>query len=131
MSTLVPNMEAINVPRMISGAAIIDDLLDRIEQRLAKDCGLRATDAYAGYSASVVIRIQVRDVDVTEIEAQIGVGTIDHAQEHQDIHISSAGSGSDDQPLGGHLEKPIDSAGFEEAPPAKRQYVSRVRAQRG
>jgi len=38
------DMEEINVESRMSGAAIIDDLLNRIGERLSKSCDLRQTD---------------------------------------------------------------------------------------
>lgn len=67
MATLSPNMEAVQVPGQISGAAIIDDLCQRIRDRLSRDCSLSQSDAYAGYAARVTVELQLKDVDITEV----------------------------------------------------------------
>jgi hypothetical protein len=52
--SLEPNM-AITIPGSISGPQVIDDLLNRVAQRLERDCSLRPIDCYAGYSAKVTM----------------------------------------------------------------------------
>jgi hypothetical protein len=79
-ASLTPIMEPVSVAGTISGSSIISDLCTRIAERLQLSCDLRATDAYAGYSAEVEIKLQLRDIDTTPVAAQITVGAIDPSQ---------------------------------------------------
>jgi len=47
--TLEPIMEPIIVEGRINGQQVIADLLDRIGERLSRDCSLRQIDSYAKY----------------------------------------------------------------------------------
>lgn len=49
------SMEAIRVEGHISGAAAIDDLLNRFGERQLKSCDFREIDSYRGYSGKVQI----------------------------------------------------------------------------
>jgi hypothetical protein len=130
-ATLQPNMELVGVPGAISGTAIIDDLLNRIGERLSRDCALRETDAYQGYSATVQINLQLADVYPVEVAAQVAVGTVDAAQPSTRIAMNvtadvvTARAGTEPS-----LERFIegDAGAPAEAPaPQRRQYVSRLR----
>jgi hypothetical protein len=124
----------ISVPGAISGTVIIDDLLNRIGDRLARDCSLRSTDAYRAYSARVTVELQLHDVYEAEVTAEVQVGSIDGQQASQQIVIEEAATAdaacnrSGLQPSS--LERPIDfgsAAVNEAAAPMRRQYVSRIR----
>jgi len=125
-SSLEP-ITAISVPGHISGTGIIDDLCNRIAEWLSRSCDLRATDAYAGYSAKVSIELQLADVDTTEVRADVALGTIDPKLSTHTITLEPdvAGESDNSQPL----EKPVvDPQGFVQAPAReKRIYVSRTR----
>jgi hypothetical protein len=124
-----PVMEIVNVPRAISGGAIIDDLLNRIGERLSRDCSLRETDAYQGYDASVQITLQLHDVYPVEVAAQVNVGTIDPAQKSERIAMNAPmETGASFEPAP-NLERYIDPAGAPAEPetPERRQYISRIR----
>lgn len=67
-------MEPVAVPGRISGAAIIDDLCNRIAEKLSRGCDLRQTDSYSSYSARVTVELSLVDVDTTQVSQQITVG---------------------------------------------------------
>jgi hypothetical protein len=118
-----PIMEAVAVPGTISGEAIIDDLCGRIAQQLSRDCNLRSSDCYAGYSATATVAIQLHDVYPVDVAAEVAVGAFDPHLPTTRITVGSEVAGEEaDSSL---LERPIDPAGFT---PPKRIYVSRIRA---
>jgi hypothetical protein len=47
--------EAVSVPGSVSGSEVINDLLDRVAEKLSKSCNLRQSDSYAGYTATVTV----------------------------------------------------------------------------
>lgn len=67
LTTLEPVMEAIAVPGAISGTAIIADLIDRIGDKLSRDCNLRCIDVYGGHSYRVTVELQLHGVYQTEV----------------------------------------------------------------
>lgn len=123
METLEPIM-AVSGEVMISGVSIVNDLCDKIAEKLERSCDLRSTDAYRSYAARVSITLQLIDVDTTEVAAQVDIGTMDPAQPTEHVSIDVAGVAVEAP----SLEKPIDPSGFNEASPQKRLYVSRRRA---
>ena len=124
MSTLTPNM-AIAVPGAISGTDIIDDLCTRIAGRLALTNDLRSVDCYRGYTAKVVIDLQLIDLDTVENHAELQVGSsIDPQRPAQHMTVSLGARAEDLGLEPQSLEKPIDAEGFT---PEKRMYVSRIR----
>ena len=134
MDTLTPNMEVVSVPGAISGTAIIDDLCNRLAERLSRDCCLRGTDAYQGYSARVTVELQLIDVYPAEVAAQVAVGTVDAGQPAQQIMMNVPADAADSLQaqvgLQPSLERPIDGgagAPAEAPAPQRRQYVSRLR----
>jgi hypothetical protein len=127
MSTLQPNMEAIVIPGAINGAAIVGDLLNRIEDKLSRSCDLRPVDVYSGYRAKVSIELQLLDVYPVDVVQEIQVGSIDPRQDVQHITLSPDVDGEPQQP---NLERPVDPAGVTEEQRERRQYVSRTRGQK-
>jgi hypothetical protein len=126
---MMDDFEPISVPGAISGSAIIDDLLNRISEKLSRDCALRETDAYQGYSATVQIRLQLADVYPVEVAAQVEVGTINPGQPSEQITVDTATVTADEvQERAGFeslsLERLVDESGFTLP---KRIYVSRIR----
>jgi hypothetical protein len=128
MDTLTPINEVVSVPGSISGSAIIDDLCVRLAEKLSRDCSLRPIDCYRGYSATIVVTLQLHDVYPVEVSAQIAVGTIDARQPSTqiatDVPVVAAVLESP------NLERFIDTSGAPEAEapaPQRRQYVSRIR----
>ena len=103
------------------------DLCDRIADRLSRSCDLRSVDNYAGYSASVSITLQLRDVDTVTVSSKIAVGALDHQLPTQHVALGESVDGGDENE--GNLERAIDPSGAQEAP-AKRQYVSSIRRPR-
>lgn len=69
-------MESVAVPGRISGQEIVLDLLDRLAEHLAKNCDLRPSDSYAGYSATCTVHMQCHDVDTTEAVADLVIGQL-------------------------------------------------------
>lgn len=67
-------MEPINVESRLSGSAIIDDLCNRIAERLACNGDLREVDSYRGYSARVTVELKLQDVDTVEARTEVIVG---------------------------------------------------------
>jgi hypothetical protein len=132
--TLTPSMEVVAVPGAISGSAIIDDVCDRIAEKLARDCNLRPLDCYSGYSASVSVTLQLHDVYPVETSAVVEIGTVDAAQPSTRIAMNVPVLAADSlEARAGieppSLERPIDGAGApaEAQVPQRRQYISRIR----
>ena len=109
MSTLVPVMTPISVPGQISGDRIIDDLLNRIREKLERSNDLRHVDSYTGYSAEGEIRLQLKAVDMVAVAAQVKVGAIDPALPVQRIALNDDVAAKADQ----SLEKPVVDAASE------------------
>ncbi len=61
----------------ISGTEIIDDLAARLVEGLAGNCYLTANDAYASYSAKMVVEIQLIDVNTPTVSKTLVVGELD------------------------------------------------------
>jgi hypothetical protein len=132
-------MEVVEVAGSISGTEVVNDLLDRVAEKLMRfDC-LRSTDSYQSYSARVTVELQLTDFDTSTVSTGIEVGTIDPAQPSTLAAISlptvaaaEVRAGLEPAP---NLERPIiDSdaaAGAPEAAeaqaPQPRQYISRIR----
>jgi hypothetical protein len=122
-STLTPSME-VGVPGIISGTGVIKDLCRRIAERLSRDCDLRASDAYSGYSAQVTIRIQLTDVYPCEVSADITVGKIDEQLPsaritlRPDVLIAAGGQPNLERPVVTPPEEPVD-APVAAAPPVE------------
>jgi hypothetical protein len=124
-----PVMEPITgpilIPGSISGTAIIDDLLSRIEEQLSRDCNLRQVDVYSGYAAKVQIELQLLDIYPAELVATVKVGEIN--SQLPSAHIDLSGE-VEAEPESGNLERPIDESGVTEpatAAAAKRWYAPR------
>jgi hypothetical protein len=113
-ATLTPIMEPITIPGRISGTGVIDDLCNRIAEKLARSCDLRAIDAYSGYTAKVTIELQLLDVYPCEVTAVVPVGTID--PQLRSVRIDLGSEMSAEETESGSLERPIDPAGATEAP---------------
>src|SRR5580693_3671195 len=88
MATITPILEAVAVPGRISGREVINDLLDRLAEKLAASCDLRSSDSYSSYSAKVSVEIQLSDVDTIEASRQITVGTLDAERLSQKIAMN-------------------------------------------
>ena len=73
-TTLEPIMEPVHVPGSISGVGVIDDLLNRIGERLSRSDCLRLVDSYKSYNARVVVELQLIDIDMTEVNTEVAVG---------------------------------------------------------
>ncbi len=67
-------MNPVGIEGRISGSSVIDDLLGRIGEKLARHDGLRATDSYSSYNATVSISLDLVDVDTTTVATSISVG---------------------------------------------------------
>jgi hypothetical protein len=80
--------EAVPVPGSISGIEVISDLCGRIAKKLSTSCDLRAVDSYVRYAATVEIKLQLIDVDATEVAAEVVVGTIDPRQSSEHITVT-------------------------------------------
>ena len=113
---------AIAVPGTISGASIISDLLDRIGDKLSRDCCLRSVDVYSGYSYSVTLQLQLHGVYQTEIATEIGLGRIDPKLEVQQIELGSDITAAEPEPA--NLERPVDPAGVIEAAVKEKRYYT-------
>jgi hypothetical protein len=122
MEQLQPNM-AVEIPGQISGDRIIDDLLNRIADRLERTGDLRPTDCYNGYAARVRIDLQLADIYPAEVSTEIAMGTLDAKRPSLTITLGADVAGEADDSRS--LEKPIDPQGFT---PQKRIYVSRIRS---
>jgi hypothetical protein len=122
--TITPIMEPIAVPGTISGASIINDLLNRIGDKLSRDCSLRDIDVYSGYSCRVTVELQLHSVYQTEVTAQVAVGRIDPKLEVRQIELGSDITAA--EPEASNLERPIDPAGVtEDSVKEKRYYTPR------
>jgi hypothetical protein len=113
-------MTPISVPGQISGDRIIDDLLNRIREKLERSNDLRQVDSYTGYSAEGEIRLQLKAVDMVAVAAQVKVGAIDPALPVQRIALNDDVAGVADE----SLEKPIDPAGVAETAVRPRDAVT-------
>jgi hypothetical protein len=71
------SMEEVAVEGRISGQDVIDDLCDRIAERLSKSCDLRVTDSYGAYTAKVTISLTLEDMGVVEVHEQMIIGSPD------------------------------------------------------
>ncbi len=105
---LEPMMGPVAVPGRITGQQVINDLCDRIGERLAHDCSLRAIDAYSGYAARVTIELQLQDVYEVEVRATVQVGEIN--SQLPSLHIA-LGSEVAAEPESENLERVIDPDG--------------------
>jgi len=109
-TTLTPVMqppEAISVPGVISGTAIVADLLHRIGDKLAQSCDLRMTDAYGGYAAKVSIELQLLDCYPVAVNAQVAVGTIHPLRPSRHIDLGSEMTADEPAPS---LERCVDGS---------------------
>ena len=130
--TLEAFTEAIPVPGSISGIEVISDLCGRIAKKLSTSCDLRAVDSYVRYAATVEIKLQLIDVDATEVASEIAVGNIDPRQSFEHITVTVPTVESEE----GREKSPFESALLErtvddtilEAP--KRYYTPRNRTPR-
>lgn len=77
MDTLTTNTEIVDAALPISGGDVVQDLLDRLAEKLLSSDSLRGTDAYQSYSACVTVTLQLVDVYPVEVAAEVQVGTID------------------------------------------------------
>jgi hypothetical protein len=121
------SIEAVAVESRISGVEVINDLCDRIAERLTKSCDLREVDSYSGYAAKVQIELQLVDLGPVEVSAEIQVGTMNPSQPSERITLGeSVAADEADSPM---LERPADPAGVQEAPEIreKRFYAPRNR----
>ena len=120
-------LEPIAIPGQISGTGVIEDLCNRIREKLAKSCDLRAIDAYSSYAAKVGIELQLVDLGPVEVSAEIQVGTLNPSQPSERITLRK--SVAADEADSAMLERPVDPAGVEEAPEIreKRFYAPRNR----
>lgn len=125
-AALTPIMQPIAVPGAISGTAIIADLCDRSAERLARSCDLRDTDCYRAYSASVSITLQLRDIDTTEVAAEVNVGAIDPQLPSERIPLGREPEAVAEEGAVA-LDRPIDPEGAAETKQEKRWYARRNR----
>ena len=132
-STLEPNMELV-APQSITGVDVINDLCDRIAQKLSKSCDLRESDAYTG------LRRQSHNRPAT-------AGRLPSRSKHrgrdrqyrspatsEQITVDSATQIADEVRARARLQPPSlersETPGATvaaEAAPQRRQYVSRIR----
>lgn len=123
-STLTPvtTAEPVAVPGRISGNAIINDLCNRIADKLAGDCSLRQIDSYSAYSTRVLIEIQLVDIYPTEVVATVAVGKIN--PQLPALQISLGSDMTAEVTESGSLERPIDSDGVRSAPVKGPRYYT-------
>jgi hypothetical protein len=58
----------------LTGEEIINDLLDKVAEKLRSDCNLRETDAYTGgYNGSVKVHLILHGLDAAEVKTEIAV----------------------------------------------------------
>ena len=125
-------MEAITIPSSISGSAIVADVCDHIADRLFRDCNLRHDDRYSGYSARVVIELQLHDVYPVEVNSEIQVGSLDPAQPIRRITLGSAASADEVEEAPPPLERlPEGELPLPVARSGKRYYTPRGSRPRG
>jgi hypothetical protein len=93
--------EPFGVALQLSGDQIIDMVCSEVAASLARSCDLRGTDAYRSFGGQIKISLQLVDLDTTAIEQETSIGVIkaDGPVEHITVDV-----------------------------PAKRGYISRVRA---
>jgi hypothetical protein len=120
-STMEPNMGPVVVPGVISGSSIIRDLLNRIEEKLARNCDLRQSDAYSGYSFKVEITLQLLDVYPTTVAAEVEAGTINPQLPSAHIALGSEVVAEEPEPS---LERPVDPDGVVETPVKEPRYYT-------
>jgi hypothetical protein len=59
----------------LTGAEVINDLLDQVAEKLRGDCNLRETDSYqGGYDGWVEVHLKLRGLDTAEVKTKIVVG---------------------------------------------------------
>jgi hypothetical protein len=85
---LTPNFEPVEMTGAVSGSDVIQDLLDRVGERLSLCNDLRPTDSYSAYAARVTVEIQLTDVAPVEVTAHVAVGSIDPRQPSQQITLN-------------------------------------------
>jgi hypothetical protein len=110
-------MVAVAVPGSISGSAIVRDLLDRIADKLSRDCNLRGIDVYSGYSYRSTVELQLHAVYPTTVYTEVAVGRIDPKLEVQQIELGSDITAV--EPEASNLERPVDPDGGVEQPPVQ------------
>ena len=98
-------MESVSVPGSISGSSIVRDLLNRIKDKLSRDCSLRPIDVYSGYSYRVTVELQLADVYSTTVATEVAVGRIDPRLPVTRVDLgSNVLIAASDQP---NLERPV------------------------
>lgn len=102
MATLTP-VQSITVSGTINGPAIINDLCNRIADKLERSNELRPVDAYRSYAARVTIDLQLVDIDTNSIATEVSVGNIDPGQKTQSITLSGTAMAEADR----SLERPV------------------------
>jgi hypothetical protein len=103
----------LGVTETLSGEDVIADLCERIADELRDDCCLRGSDGYTGYSAKVVIEIQLLDIDTQSVKRTIAFGKpIPGQPSHQIVldvplvEIETDGSGLERQADGSEPVRP-------------------------
>jgi hypothetical protein len=114
--------EGIQVVQHTSGSAIIEDLLNRIREKLQGSGDLRSVDAYTAYSVKVEIELQLMDIDTANINTEVAVGTINPALPSQHITLGEAvvAEKADDT-----LERAVDGEPVKAAHNAQGRFVGK------
>jgi hypothetical protein len=115
-------MEPVAIPGRINGTSIIDDLCDRIAEKLAKNCDLRAVDSYSGYAAKVRIELQLLDIDPVEVSVEVAAGKINSLLPSARIDLDSEVLAEATESAS--LERPIDPDGATEAAVKERRHYT-------
>jgi hypothetical protein len=71
----------------LTGEDIVQDVAQRVAAALAGNCFLRGLDSYSSYSARVTIELQLRDLDVTQVEKTLVIGKHDPGRPSQPVKV--------------------------------------------
>jgi hypothetical protein len=126
------SIETLGTVQALSGTDIIEDVARQVAAALGQNCFLRSSDEYQGYSARVVLEVQLVDVDITRVDETFVVGAHDQARPSQrfEVEIPTASPSEvlerNGLPVPQSLERGVD--GSEPPVSPKRYYTPRTRA---
>jgi hypothetical protein len=74
----------------LSGEDIVSDLVTQVAAGLSANCYLRGLDSYASYSAIIQISLQLKDLDVIQVDQNLAIGVHDPGRPSRPIKVKIA-----------------------------------------
>jgi hypothetical protein len=128
------SIETLGTVQALSGTDIIEDVAQRVAAALGQNCFLRSSDEYQGYSARVVLEVQLVDVDITRVDETFVVGAHDQARPSQrfEVEIPTASPSEVLERNGLSVPESLarDVAGNAPEPVKRRFYAPRMTTQK-